>query len=122
MCYLRDVTSAVDGSQCYCAILVDKEGDLNIVFSDPEQWHAISTFTRLFGYRHRHDDMCGYCCAFPRHNWSKTRCGKCHAVRYCGRECQVAHWPEHRPVCVAQAALAALDLGGGGAAAAEPAV
>ena len=26
-------------------------------------------------------------------------CKFCHAVRYCGHECRVEHWDEHRPVC-----------------------
>ncbi|KAI1259893.1 hypothetical protein F5Y18DRAFT_420500 [Xylariaceae sp. FL1019] len=30
-------------------------------------------------------------------------CGRCKAVRYCGRECQVAHHKEHKPVCQALA-------------------
>lgn len=29
------------------------------------------------------------------------RCSKCKAVQYCGRECQVQHWPVHKRVCVA---------------------
>jgi splicing suppressor protein 51 len=27
------------------------------------------------------------------------QCGKCHTTRYCSRECQVAHWPSHKPIC-----------------------
>ena len=27
------------------------------------------------------------------------RCGSCHTAPYCSRECQVAHWPTHKPVC-----------------------
>lgn len=29
------------------------------------------------------------------------RCSKCKAVQYCGRECQLQHWPVHKRVCVA---------------------
>ena len=28
------------------------------------------------------------------------RCSKCRAATYCGRECQVAHWPVHKNICV----------------------
>ena len=28
-------------------------------------------------------------------------CGKCKTARYCGRDCQKAHWGEHRPLCQA---------------------
>lgn len=27
------------------------------------------------------------------------RCGQCHVVAYCSRECQREHWPRHRKVC-----------------------
>lgn len=27
------------------------------------------------------------------------KCGKCTYVFYCGRECQIADWPEHKSVC-----------------------
>eukprot|EP00590_Aulacoseira_subarctica_P011569 CAMPEP_0172419808 /NCGR_PEP_ID=MMETSP1064-20121228/6211_1 /TAXON_ID=202472 /ORGANISM="Aulacoseira subarctica , Strain CCAP 1002/5" /LENGTH=336 /DNA_ID=CAMNT_0013159463 /DNA_START=58 /DNA_END=1068 /DNA_ORIENTATION=- len=27
------------------------------------------------------------------------KCNKCRCVRYCGRECQVAHWPIHKKAC-----------------------
>eukprot|EP00055_Hartaetosiga_balthica_P009193 m.36083 g.36083 ORF g.36083 m.36083 type:complete len:416 (+) comp6644_c0_seq3:281-1528(+) len=27
------------------------------------------------------------------------KCSRCLSVRYCSRECQVAHWQSHRPVC-----------------------
>ena len=36
------------------------------------------------------------------------RCAGCHATRYCGVECQKAHWRAHKPACKeAQAARAA---------------
>ena len=28
------------------------------------------------------------------------QCSRCRMVRYCGRECQAAHWPEHKAFCV----------------------
>lgn len=31
-------------------------------------------------------------------------CGKCGGARYCGRECQVAHWPAHKGDCKKRAA------------------
>ena len=27
------------------------------------------------------------------------QCARCQRVRYCGVECQHAHWPEHKPKC-----------------------
>eukprot|EP01041_Mallomonas_annulata_P005880 gene5880-11876_t len=30
---------------------------------------------------------------------ASTRCGRCHSVYYCSRDCQLAHWPFHKGVC-----------------------
>ena len=30
---------------------------------------------------------------------AKNRCSRCHIVRYCSKDCQVKHWPEHRLKC-----------------------
>lgn len=27
------------------------------------------------------------------------RCARCLTIAYCGRECQTAHWSEHKPFC-----------------------
>ena len=47
---------------------------------------------------------CGYECAACRARESAAdvnllRCTRCRAVKYCGRECQAAHWPYHKQVC-----------------------
>eukprot|EP00056_Hartaetosiga_gracilis_P003369 m.63180 g.63180 ORF g.63180 m.63180 type:complete len:417 (+) comp11428_c0_seq4:51-1301(+) len=40
-------------------------------------------------------------CCFPSCNSINAphKCSRCLSVRYCSRECQVAHWPEHRSMC-----------------------
>ncbi|HIB77694.1 MAG TPA: tetratricopeptide repeat protein, partial [Flavobacteriales bacterium] len=43
-------------------------------------------------------DKCCVCCAKPG---SSSRCSKCSAVLYCGRECQVQHWKTHKKSCAA---------------------
>ncbi|EJD42355.1 hypothetical protein AURDEDRAFT_168656 [Auricularia subglabra TFB-10046 SS5] len=30
------------------------------------------------------------------------RCIRCHSAHYCGKECQLAHWPTHKPHCAAK--------------------
>jgi len=39
-------------------------------------------------------------------------CSGCRTARYCSRECQTRHWPEHKPVCKALKAAAAAAAGG----------
>jgi len=43
-------------------------------------------------------------CSYPNCKYTNTstelqECASCHLVRYCGRDCQVAHWEEHKPIC-----------------------
>ncbi len=54
----------------------------------------------------KHIPKMGFCynkhCTHPggRVERSKTMyCSRCRRVTYCSRECQVAHWPEHKPHC-----------------------
>jgi len=32
-------------------------------------------------------------------NKTVSRCSQCLSVSYCGKECQTAHWKEHKPLC-----------------------
>ncbi|KAG2436706.1 hypothetical protein HXX76_006232 [Chlamydomonas incerta] len=49
--------------------------------------------------------------------YHKTQlCSRCKSVRYCGRECQAAHWKEHKQECPKLAAAAAKDAAGEAAA------
>ena len=42
---------------------------------------------------------CAACHAKASEHKKLRACAKCRAVRYCGRECQKAHWGEHKGVC-----------------------
>ncbi|KAJ6619787.1 hypothetical protein B0H10DRAFT_1876702 [Mycena sp. CBHHK59/15] len=37
-----------------------------------------------------------------------AKCGKCKITHYCSRQCQIAHWKEHKPICKERVATAAL--------------
>ena len=41
---------------------------------------------------------CSYCASL-REVTHTSKCGQCHAVRYCNRECQRKHWKFHKPLC-----------------------
>eukprot|EP00698_Gefionella_okellyi_P001891 TRINITY_DN11731_c0_g1_i2.p3 TRINITY_DN11731_c0_g1~~TRINITY_DN11731_c0_g1_i2.p3 ORF type:complete len:152 (-),score=34.89 TRINITY_DN11731_c0_g1_i2:80-535(-) len=43
-------------------------------------------------------DGCAYC---GKTEGKLLKCARCVAVRYCNRDCQKAHWREHKPVCKA---------------------
>ncbi|PRP85798.1 zinc finger MYND domain-containing protein 10 [Planoprotostelium fungivorum] len=45
------------------------------------------------------EKRCGYCHKAAE---SLKLCAKCKSIRYCGRECQVNHWPAHKRECIAK--------------------
>ena len=53
----------------------------------------------LAGAEDRAWRRCGHC---DRERSDMKRCGQCREVRYCGKECQRAHWAIHRKNCRSQ--------------------
>ena len=45
-------------------------------------------------------DTCAHC---ERHEPTLSSCSRCGLVKYCSRDCQRAHWKEHRPLCILKA-------------------
>ena len=33
---------------------------------------------------------------------ASQRCSRCRKQRYCSKQCQLQHWPNHKPVCSKQ--------------------
>ncbi|KAJ6578839.1 hypothetical protein DFH09DRAFT_1449104 [Mycena vulgaris] len=51
---------------------------------------------------------CGKCLKPPpKGGPAFAKCGQCGTTGYCSRECQAAHWKEHKPVCKQRVALMA---------------
>ncbi|KAK9838394.1 hypothetical protein WJX84_009882, partial [Apatococcus fuscideae] len=44
--------------------------------------------------------QCAHCKKIPAH----SSCSRCKLVKYCGKECQSAHWAGHKKACKAEAA------------------
>ena len=43
-------------------------------------------------------EKCGQCGKRGDTN-SIRRCSRCQAIRYCSRDCQARHWPQHKVTC-----------------------
>ena len=46
----------------------------------------------------RNMSKCSFCDQFSA---ALKKCARCHKVEYCGRECQLKHWPIHKSACKA---------------------
>lgn len=43
--------------------------------------------------------MCNNCEDMSQDKKKFQRCSTCHVAYYCSRDCQKAHWPEHKKIC-----------------------
>ena len=48
-------------------------------------------------------DDAGACAHCERHEPTLSSCSRCGLVKYCGRDCQRAHWKDHKPLCIPKA-------------------
>ena len=48
-------------------------------------------------------DDAGTCAHCERHEPTLSSCSRCSLVKYCGRNCQRAHWKKHKPLCISKA-------------------
>ena len=49
-------------------------------------------------------DICANCGRGEENTNSLKACTACHMVKYCNRECQIAHRPQHKKECKKRAA------------------
>ena len=93
-------------------IFFDKESNrLVLVTTDEsaaEQDNLLYTFVRLHGLIHTFDKFCAFCGKAGDLN----KCRRCKSVRYCSRECQLGHWPEHKVDCSCSCGGAAATTAG----------
>ena len=48
-------------------------------------------------------DDAGACANCERVEPKMSSCARCGLVKYCGRDCQSAHWKKHKPLCIPKA-------------------
>jgi len=80
------------------AILKNKKGQLPVDLIEPKTEQAersISLLRRVM--QTENQTKCWYCSTYSL--LGTKRCSRCHYARYCNRECQVAHWKEHKKTC-----------------------
>ena len=77
-------------------IFFDKASDRLVLVTADESVDRdnLYTFVRLHGLMHTFDKFCAFCGKAGDLN----KC-LCKSVRYCSRECQLGHWPEHKVDC-----------------------
>ncbi|KAF7373117.1 hypothetical protein MSAN_00519500 [Mycena sanguinolenta] len=77
--------------------------DLSTFHPDEIIYHCISPALDPETIRNRRKGHVSFCwvCLKTDTDVGRTlrRCGKCHLLSYCSKECQKKHWPEHKQEC-----------------------
>ena len=55
-------------------------------------------------------NSCAYCGTHENNDTKLKTCNACKMVRYCSRDCQVSHWPQHKEACKKHAELFEKEL------------
>jgi len=75
--------------------ITDHEGgrvqDMTVIDNEIKELLSVSRYAKEKG---EEEMACQLCCQ-P----SKSRCSACFVVRYCSKECQLAHWNKHKKMC-----------------------
>jgi len=77
-------------------ILVALKGQSIVATLPKELWFRIFSFLdREWLTPPRPGQLCGHCHSSD----TSAYCGRCRIVRYCCKDCQRAHWKEHKKIC-----------------------
>jgi hypothetical protein len=106
------ITHNVTGEEAFVDFVPMRLTDLR------EENNDIPAFGRFRGFCAH----CGMLFGDGEKKRKKKICGRCRRTSYCCRECQIAHWQEHRPVCQPDGSLASVRLPSSERAAARDAV
>jgi hypothetical protein len=81
--------------RCGADVLIQFEGDsLDDVADDTSIADELKAALRLRAEKRRRCEQCD-----KTTSEKLQKCSACRKVYYCNRECQVAHWKHHKPVC-----------------------
>jgi len=77
----------------------------------PRFEEALTIFKQIYGANHKRTlkivneltnamRLAAYCINCNKVLTKQFKCSRCKQVKYCGKECQIAHWPQHKTNCV----------------------
>ena len=72
------------------------EAPLPRFIDEIEQGVPFQQLQAVLGAPHTDIILCAGC---KRPGVGLRACSRCHAARYCSRECQAGHWPQHKREC-----------------------
>ncbi|KAJ8309710.1 hypothetical protein KUTeg_011575 [Tegillarca granosa] len=106
------MSSTVVTKSCFNYSCLKKGVDLKVCGKCKSAWYCSSECQKSDWKKHKTDckflssmkedqdtalgDMCARCQTSSR---PLKKCSKCLVVCYCSKECQIAHWRDHKPVC-----------------------
>ena len=77
-----------------------RSGDPQAIASANRHWQAnLQAFASTVEQKKAQVAAADVCTGCGKHAVGLRACARCRAARYCSRECQAAHWPQHKREC-----------------------